>query len=115
MIKVDFTKVTMKSFKRHLRRWSLIIFRPYYVMEKLSQRRGGCNNCGCCGDYCKDYCHPNCLRWNNLPFLCKLYPIDEKERIDKCGFYWEKKVTPACLNSNNNLLNKNEKVTPNSK
>jgi hypothetical protein len=85
----------MNKYLRHLRRWFLIIFRPYYVMASLSQRRGNCKGCGCCYKNFKCYDYPHCKRWNNLPFICKLYPIDEKDKneISKkcCGFYWTKK------------------------
>lgn len=92
-------KYTKNQLYRHSRRWLLIIFRPYYVMRSLSKKRGSCKNCGCCGFSISKYCKywdkkKHCLRWNNLPFMCRIYPIDEKDKNPftkkNCGFYWEK-------------------------
>ena len=93
MKQIQFTEYTFKQVKRHLRRWFLVIFRPFYVMESLSQRRGQCNHCGCCPQ-CKYQKGNDCLKWKNLPFICKLYPIDEEDKneiskTERC-FYWGK-------------------------
>ena len=82
------------QIKRHIRRCFLIVFRPYYVMKSLSQRKGMCKDCGCCVErVCRYYRVCGCSRWNNLPFICKLYPIDEADKNEhskkNCGFYWE--------------------------
>lgn len=91
-------KYTKAQIKRHIRRWLLIIFKPKYVMASLSQRKGKCNNCGCCSSHsgCPYFREKaNCLKWNNMPFICKLYPLDEKDKAPftktMCGFYWGKK------------------------
>jgi len=34
------------------------------------------------------------MRWHSLPFLCRMYPFDDKDKIPEtvsyCNFYWEK-------------------------
>ena len=116
-------KYTLQQIKRHTRRWLLIMFRPYYVMTSLSNRRGECKRCGCCraiketikfpksAIICSYFTIPNvCLKWNDLPLVCKLYPIDEKDKNEfsknTCGFYWveprtkAKQITPPSASPN---------------
>lgn len=92
---ISFKELNPKQVRRYFRRWFLIIFRPYYVMSSLSQRRGFCSDCGCCNTWCKYFSDDNhCSRWKNLPFTCKLFPIDErdKEKVrDMCTFFWVRK------------------------
>lgn len=80
---------------RHIRRWLLVIFRPTYVMRSLSSRKGKCKQCGCCGASrrCRHFVPPIfCEAFDNLPFMCDLYPIDEGDKTpfakEYCGFYW---------------------------
>ena len=93
-MRIKLSELKWFGVKKYARRLLLIIFKPLYVMESLSQRKEQCNRCGCCTNWCKSYKHPKCLRKNNMPFMCKLFPIDEKDIGDfkgKCSFYWVRK------------------------
>jgi hypothetical protein len=91
------------SIQRWVRRRYLIWFRPDYVRAQIESRKGSCGRHGCCdltmfapvlrrGCFSKKE-KSMCLRWGKLPAECRLYPIDEKDKIpetlDYCGFYWE--------------------------
>ena len=83
----------MDAGLRHVRRWGLVLLKPFYVMRSLSARRGECKHCGCCWSRkCRYFDDPDCLRWDNLPLMCVLYPIDEADKTpfakEHCGFYW---------------------------
>ncbi|MDO8592384.1 MAG: hypothetical protein Q7R92_01255 [bacterium] len=85
---------------RHLRRMFLAYFRTEYVKKQILSRKGECGHHGCCGDspwswFFTRKClkGKDCLKWSNLPYYCKLYPIDEKDKAPKtkkyCNFYWD--------------------------
>lgn len=91
------------TIKRALRRKYYIWFRPIYIKEQMKKRRGICGKHGCCdfSIFQKLKKCPNlskedstkCLRWDNLPKICQIYPLDEKDKIpetkDYCNFHWE--------------------------
>ena len=94
------------AIKRMLRRNYYIYFREDYVKKQIRKRRGLCGHHGCCdlSILHKVYnlyfrkClsrddRRRCLRWNNLPRECRIYPFDEKDKIletrSYCNFYWE--------------------------
>ena len=89
-----------------LRREYYIHLRPDYVDKQVKKRRGMCGQHGCCDlsllqkiyniyyrkCLSKDICS-KCLRWENLPRGCRIYPLDEKDKIPEtrsyCNFYWK--------------------------
>jgi len=91
----------MSTTCRILRRAFLKLFRPSYVRKQFATRKGVCGRHGCCDlSYFfrnRDCLDPddrtNCLKRNDLPPECMLYPIDEKDKIAEtrgyCNFYWE--------------------------
>lgn len=96
----------LSVIKRMLRRRYYMYFRPEYVRQQLERRRGACGQHGCCDlsvlqriynlSYRKclsRYGHSRCEHWKNLPQECKIYPLDEKDKIPEtknyCNFYWE--------------------------
>ncbi len=87
-----------------LRRAFLIAFRKGRVEEKLRRRRGACHRCGACCKIlfdCPAYDdsdgNPKCLIYNDRPGVCGLFPLDEKDLIERdimmpekpCGFTFE--------------------------
>jgi len=70
-------------------------------MDMIAKRKGTCGRHGCCDLSILSKLHkcidPNdrtkCLKWDNLPFDCKAYPFDEKDKIPEtkeyCCFYWD--------------------------
>lgn len=103
-----FIKLIVKELgaaKRVLRRKCYLLFKPSYVKKQLENRKGTCGQHGCCdltiaGKIFNKYLRrclsrksrKTCLRWQNLPKECKLYPLDEKDKIPEtrnyCNFYW---------------------------
>ena len=102
-------KRELKNVYQITRRRLLILFRPNYVRESISKRKGYCDGCI---NYDKSCCEANLFgkKWNckhynkktrkcnvynscKMPLTCRYYPIDEKdiwdEFKDKCKFYWE--------------------------
>ena len=86
----------ISSIYRYIRRYYLIFFRKKYVEESIKNRKGHCKKCGCCGSIsCKYFIKSSnhCLKYPNYPLICKLYPIDEKDKNEfskiHCGFYWK--------------------------
>tara|TARA_Y100000310_G_C20590348_1_gene767647 strand:- start:640 stop:975 length:336 start_codon:yes stop_codon:yes gene_type:complete len=89
------------TIKRALRRKYLIYFRPKYVEGQMRKRKGVCGRHGCCDlsifhKYRKCLSSSDrtkCLYWDNLPKECKLYPIDEEDKVPEtrsyCNFYWK--------------------------
>jgi len=106
---MDLLRIIIKEIaviKRILRRRYYILFRQSYVKEQLRKRKGICGYHGCCSlsilnklynvyyRRClikEDYAR--CLYWRKLPRECKVYPLDEKDKIPEtknyCNFYWE--------------------------
>lgn len=91
------------TIKRAARREFYLQFRKGYVARQLKERKGKCGRHGCCNlsvfhtfRTCFDKKNPaKCLRWEHLPYRCRVYPFDEQDKIPKtrayCNFYWEKK------------------------
>ena len=82
-----------------LRRRFLIRFRKEYVRKSIAQRKGYCQfpKCDCCSwancEQSLGY-KKGCSIEKNKPEVCKLYPIDEKDKSPKfpeCTYYWDKK------------------------
>ena len=88
---------------RFIRRKYYMTFKKHYVEEMLKARKGVCGGHGCCdlsffhrNRKCLDPTErTNCLRWNNLPKECLVYPFDEKDKIPEtrayCNFHWDLK------------------------
>jgi hypothetical protein len=81
-----------------LRRYFYILFRRKYINESIAKRKGKCQMCGCCAYKpisCKHFNKKTkvCDTFNNLPYECKIYPFDEKDKTEyskkNCSFYWE--------------------------
>lgn len=101
----EISKYSMiKIIYRIVRRYFLIIFCPFYVLNQVISRKGHCKHCGCCRHIfivptCFDKENNICKVWkykgyDYLPIICKIYPIDEKDKNEnykECNFYWEKK------------------------
>ena len=101
---VNFLILRTDGLYRTLRRKFYVKFRKKYVLESLKKRKGKCRACGCCATMlfpCEYYDKKTklCRLWEEkgkeaIPYLCKLYPFDEKDKIIyskiNCGFYWEK-------------------------
>src|SRR3989344_5632644 len=92
----------LKNIKRELRARYLMYFRPKYVREQLTKRKGVCGGHGCCGlsffskyRKCLGPDGKTCLKWNEKCFSerCRNYPIDEKDKAigteSYCNFYWD--------------------------
>jgi len=96
-------KDELKSILRYVRRLYYFKFRGDYVMGQLRRRKGKCGMHGCCDltvlnrlffRKCLDRRdRTKCLKQGNLPFMCHVYPFDEKDKHhltgDICNFYWE--------------------------
>lgn len=96
-------KKEVYAIKRVLRRIYLIWFKTEYVRQQIQSRKGICGKHGCCdltilSRIASKNCLSSsdstiCLRWTELNFICKAYPIDEKDKIPEtlgyCNFYWE--------------------------
>lgn len=88
---------------RFLRRKLYMTFRKDYVKKQLETRKGICGGHGCCDlsffhrkRKCLDPCdRTKCLKWEDLPYECIVYPFDEKDKVPEtrpyCNFYWEEK------------------------
>lgn len=91
----------LSAVYRVLRRQFYFVFRRRYVLDMVARRKGTCGHHGCCDlsilarfRRCID---PNdrtrCLEWDNLPFSCRVYPFDEKDKIPEtrvyCNFHWD--------------------------
>jgi hypothetical protein len=104
---IEFIVKEVGAVKRLLRREYYLLFRSDYIKKQLENRKGVCGRHGCCdltitGKIFNKYLRKclssksrqTCLRWNNLPKECKLYPIDEKDKIPEtrnyCNFHWDK-------------------------
>ena len=101
---MEFLKLIIRetrNVKRELRARCLMYFKLGYVKKQMERRRGGCGQHGCCGisifgrfRKCLAPDGKTCLKWDNLPKRCQLYPIDEKDKApgteSYCSFYWEK-------------------------
>ena len=86
---------------RLARRWFYLTFRRGYVRRMAARRKGVCGRHGCCNlsalaklRRCFD---PEddayCLKKDNLPLFCRMYPFDEKDKHPAtrayCNFYWD--------------------------
>lgn len=103
-LSVIFKKDTIRRLHLALRRRYLFWFRKKYIQESLVLRKGHCLKCPCCytpglfkkNGRCKYLKGNSCLIYNSkIPPLCKLYPLDEQDKIPfskkHCGYYWTKK------------------------
>lgn len=86
-----------------LRRRYLLWFRKGYVKKSIAVRRGGCKMCPCCHTRgllnkegrCKHLSIKDnkCIVYEKLAPVCKLYPVDEKDKTpfskERCGYYWD--------------------------
>jgi hypothetical protein len=91
----------LRSLYRVMRRFYYMTFRGSHVREMMRKRRGTCGKHGCCDltifrkhPRCLDgHDRTHCLKWGSLPSSCRVYPIDEKDKIPEtvpyCNFYWE--------------------------
>ena|SRR3989338_6336179 len=86
--------IVILSVIRH--RW-LIFFRPIYSISSLLKRKGECKSCGtCCSlniDWCRHFNNGKCKIYDQQPFFCKIFPIDEKDKdmsgvTKECGYHW---------------------------
>jgi len=80
---------------RAIRRECYILFKPEYITYSLKKRKGKCGKHGCCNLYKRSCIKGNrCLKWDSLPYRCRIYPFDEKDKHPAtksyCNFYWEK-------------------------
>ncbi|MBU2541445.1 MAG: hypothetical protein KJ593_06060 [Candidatus Omnitrophica bacterium] len=92
--KVNFLVVLRSGFRRRF----LVLFRPRYVNNSLSMRKGECKKCGrCCllnKSWCRHFKGGRCQVYERQPFFCKVYPIDPKDKSmsgvarEDCGYYW---------------------------
>lgn len=96
-------KKEFSAAKRVLRRRYLIWFKAEYVRQQIKSRKGICGKHGCCdftllGRLAFNHClsrsnRTSCLRWPEIYFICKAYPIDEKDKIPEtlsyCNFHWK--------------------------
>lgn len=96
-------KKEIYALKRWFRRRYLIWFKPKYVLEQIKLRKGICGKHGCCDLTILDRMahhgclntkdRTSCMRWQNFNFECKVYPIDEEDKIPEtfsyCNFYWD--------------------------
>lgn len=75
-------------------------FNPPYIINKLKERKGECNQCGSCCTiggcfYVND--KGKCTVYNSRPRWCHIdFPIDNTDLKascvkGKCGYYWDKK------------------------
>lgn len=92
--------------QRAIRRKYYIHFKPEYVKKQLRERKGICAQHGCCDLFIlhriynlyfnkclgKKSSRKVCLKWKNLPWECRVYPLDEKDKIPEtksyCHFHW---------------------------
>lgn len=89
------------TISRAIRREYYILFKQDYIKEQLKKRKGVCGMHGCCALYCHRKCigadKKTCLKWDNLPYRCRIYPFDEKDKHPAtrayCNFYWENDET----------------------
>jgi len=81
-----------------LRHRLLVYFRPRYTIDSLLKRKGKCQACGqCCllnKPWCRYFKEGKCQVYDQQPFFCKIFPIDEKDKdmsgvAEKCGCYWD--------------------------
>jgi hypothetical protein len=94
------------AIKRAIRRRYYILMKPRYVAAQLKKRRGSCGKHGCCNlsltsrilntrlRKCLLAKEPAvCRHWAALPLECRIYPMDEKDKIPEtkryCNFYWQ--------------------------
>jgi len=82
------------------RRFYLVHFRPGYVQESITRRRGDCNRTGACCNLlfaCPAFTSkplPTCRINAHKPKVCRMFPIDERDLADRdimspdvpCGF-----------------------------
>ena len=77
-----------------LRRFYLCKLRPGYVTRSLTRRRGACTRCGACCSIMFRCPHLNgvnqCGRYGKRYEQCIKFPIDERDLLPGCGFYFEK-------------------------
>lgn len=91
----------LMSLWRLARRWLYLTFRRGHVRRQVARRKGECGRHGCCHlsalarfRRCYDPDDPIiCLKHDDKPFACRMYPFDEKDKhpatIDYCNFYWD--------------------------
>lgn len=93
----------LEQLYQYLRRRYLLLFKKDYINKSLENRKGECNNCGCCDSIkigffkfkCKYFKNGECSIYDTdkMPYLCRIYPIDEKDKWgsskEGCGYYWE--------------------------
>lgn len=91
---------------RLVRRWFYLTFRRKYVLRQVAGRKGVCGRHGCCdlsmlAKYRK--CidpddRTKCLKWDDQPFACRMYPFDEKDKhpatLEYCDFHWDDDEEP---------------------
>jgi hypothetical protein len=97
----------LSALWRLLRRNFLLALRKDYVKSQLAARKGVCGRHGCCDlawhhrllnvrlRKCLDTNdRTRCLKWGRLPPDCRIYPLDEQDKIpetrDYCNFHWDK-------------------------
>jgi hypothetical protein len=93
------TLFNIKFIYLSLRRRYIFHFKKRKFYENLKKRKGKCKKCGACCNLTRSFClfleNNKCnLYKSKIPFMCKIYPIDQKEidsygLTDICGYYWE--------------------------
>ncbi len=100
---INFLILRTDGLYKTLRRNFYMSFRKKYIRESLKKRKGGCKACGCCKTMlfqCKYFDKNTGLckiweekGWKGIPYACKIYPFDEKDKIIysklNCEFYWD--------------------------
>ena len=84
-------------------RW-FVYFRPRYTIYSLLNRKGKCTICGRCCFMNKSRCYyfkdGKCKTYDNQPFFCKIFLIDEKDKLmsgvaKECGYIWDNGAYPG--------------------
>jgi hypothetical protein len=89
------------SVCREIRRKYYFFFKMDYVKCQIKKRQGKCGMHGCCASQpkifrCKFLKRKKCLLFgtNKMPFKCKIYPFDEKDKSPfskkYCNFHWKR-------------------------
>ena len=103
---LTFIRMKLGKLRRDLYTKFLLKFRKSYVKYKLKTRKGFCSKCGdCCrfkGLKCPYLKNNLCTIQERKPEACKLFPIDEIQKNNKCTFFWDdvstfEKIILFCL------------------